>query len=448
MMKVCKFGGSSLADANQVRKVCGIIARDKERRLVVVSAPGKADDADTKMTDLLIDCANKKTAGSDYKAVLDRIIGKYRDIAEGFGLGGGIMEAISADLNSRLNARGLTDKEFMDSMKAAGEDNSAKLIAECLKSLGLAARYVNPLDAGLILSVENGSVKVPASSYEAMKRTLKADDIIVFPGFFGYSEEGRVVTFPRGGSDITGAILAAAVKADVYENFTDVDYIYTVSPKTVANPRPIYSITYNEMRELAYSGFSVLHDEALLPSEKAGVPIHLLNTNNPDKGGTVISNEKSRNDVITGIACNKDFVGITMYKRLMNKEVGFLKRLMDIFYDEKISIEHLPTSIDSVSVIVKRENIEGRLDGIVGRIKTELEVDELMVDDDIALVAIVGENMNNRIGILARICSAISDQYINIIVVCQGASQNNIIIGVRNGDSDNAVKALYKTFIL
>ncbi len=448
MMKVCKFGGSSLADANQVRKVCGIIARDKERRLVVVSAPGKADDADTKMTDLLIDCANKKTAGSDYKAVLDRIIGKYRDIAEGFGLGGGIMEAISADLNSRLNARGLTDKEFMDSMKAAGEDNSAKLIAECLKSLGLAARYVNPLDAGLILSVENGSVKVPASSYEAMKRTLKADDIIVFPGFFGYSEEGRVVTFPRGGSDITGAILAAAVKADVYENFTDVDYIYTVSPKTVANPRPIYSSTYNEMREVAYSGFSVLHDEALLPSEKAGVPIHLLNTNNPDKGGTVISNEKSRNDVITGIACNKDFVGITMYKRLMNKEVGFLKRLMDIFYDEKISIEHLPTSIDSVSVIVKRENIEGRLDGIVGRIKTELEVDELMVDDDIALVAIVGENMNNRIGILARICSAISDQYINIIVVCQGASQNNIIIGVRNGDSDNAVKALYKTFIL
>jgi aspartate kinase len=238
------------------------------------------------------------------------------------------------------------------------------------------------------------------------------------------------------------------VKADVYENFTDVDYIYTVSPKTVTNPKPIYTITYTEMRELAYSGFEVLHDEALLPAEKAGVPIHLLNTNNPEKGGTVISGEKSRSEVITGIACNKNFVGITMYKRLMNKEVGFLKKLMDIFYDEKISIEHLPTSIDSVSVIVKQENIRGKLDKIVDRIKNELKVDEINVDSDIALVAIVGENMNNRIGILARICSAISDQYINVIGVCQGASQNNIIIGVRNNDSANAVKAIYKAFIL
>jgi aspartate kinase len=190
--------------------------------------------------------------------------------------------------------------------------------------------------------------------------------------------------------------------------------IYTVSPKTVTNPKPIYTITYNEMRELAYSGFDVLHDEALLPAEKAGVPIHLLNTNNPDRGGTVISKEKNRSDIITGIACNKDFVGITMYKRLMNKEVGFLKKLTDIFYDEKISIEHLPTSIDSVSVIVKQEDIKGKQDKILGRIKVELEVDELKVDNDIALVAIVGENMNNRIGILARICSAISDQYINV----------------------------------
>lgn len=447
-MKVCKFGGSSLADANQVRKVCGIIGKDRERKIVVVSAPGKINDDDIKITDLLIDCAEKKKKGADFGETFDKIIGKYRNIAAGFCLGDEIIDAIASDINARLNAQGLSDKEFMDSMKAAGEDNSAKLVALCLCSLGLKAKYVSPKEAGLILSVENGSVKVPESSYRAMKSALRADETIVFPGFFGFSAEGRVVTFPRGGSDITGAILAAAVDAEVYENFTDVDYIYTVSPRTVKNPKPIYSITYNEMRELSYSGFSVLHDEALLPAEKAGVPIHLLNTNNPDHGGTIISNEKNQSDVITGIACNKDFIGITMYKRLMNKEIGFLKKLMDIFYDEGISIEHLPTSIDSVSVIVKQENIGGKLDKIVERIKSELEVDELMVDKDIALVAIVGENMNNRIGILARICSAISDQYINIIVVCQGASQNNIIIGVKNNDSANAVKALYKAFIL
>ncbi len=225
------------------------------------------------------------------------------------------------------------------------------------------------------------------------------------------------------------------------------DYIYTVSPN-VKNPKPIYSITYHEMRELSYSGFGVLHDETLLPAEKANVPIHLKNTNNPTNKGTVISNEKTENDIITGIACNKDFVSLTMYKRMMNKEVGFLKRLMDIFYEEKISIEHVPTSIDSISVIVKKENLGAKLETIKNRIENELQVDNLVIENDIALVAIVGENMNNRIGILSRICGAISDQYINVITVCQGASQNNIIIGVKNSDSDSAVRSLYKTFIL
>jgi aspartate kinase len=447
-MKVSKFGGSSLADANQVKKVCDIIISDPDRRIIVVSAPGKINDSDTKMTDLLIECANLKTQGSDYRPVLEKIINKYRNIAQGFNLSDAILGVIEQDLEARLNDESLSPAEFMDSMKASGEDNSAKLVTECLKSLGVNASYLSPKAAGLILKNDNGNVSIVESSYETLKTTLKSEGVIIFPGFFGYSSEGKVLTFSRGGSDITGAILAAAVKADVYENFTDVDYIYTVNPRTVKNPKPIYSITYHEMRELSYSGFGVLHDETLLPAEKANVPIHLKNTNNPTNKGTVISNEKTENDIITGIACNKDFVSLTMYKRMMNKEVGFLKRLMDIFYDEKISIEHIPTSIDSISVIVKEEYLGSKLDKIKERIEKELQVDQLIIEKGIALIAIVGENMNNRIGILSRICGAISDQYINVITVCQGASQNNIIIGVKNSDSDSAVRSLYKTFIL
>jgi aspartate kinase len=448
IMKVCKFGGSSLADANQVKKVCDIIKGDPDRKIIVVSAPGKINDSDIKITDLLIECANQKLSGGDYKTVLNKIVDKYRNIALGFNLNESILDTINKDLESRIDDKSLSASEFMDSMKAAGEDNSAKLVAHCLKSLGVDASYLSPKAAGLILKKEHGNVTVLDSSYAALKNSLKSDGIIIFPGFFGYSAEGKVLTFSRGGSDISGAILAAAVKADVYENFTDVDYIYTVSPKTVKNPKPIYSITYHEMRELAYSGFGVLHDETLLPAEKANVPIHLKNTNNPNNKGTVISNVKTENDIITGIACNKDFVSLTMYKRMMNKEIGFLKRLMDIFYEEKISIEHVPTSIDSISVIVKKENLGAKLETIKARIENELQVDNLVIENDIALVAIVGENMNNRIGILTRICGAISDQYINVITVCQGASQNNIIIGVKNSDSDSAVKSLYKAFIL
>ncbi|NMA38006.1 MAG: aspartate kinase, partial [Papillibacter sp.] len=384
-MKVSKFGGSSLADANQVKKVCDIIISDPDRRIIVVSAPGKINDSDTKMTDLLIECANLKTQGSDYKPVLERIINKYRNIAQGFNLSDAILGVIEQDLEARLNDKSLSPAEFMDSMKASGEDNSAKLVTECLKSLGVNASYLSPKAAGLILKNENGNVSIVESSYETLKTTLKSEGVIIFPGFFGYSSEGKVLTFSRGGSDITGAILAAAVKADVYENFTDVDYIYTVNPRTVKNPKPIYSITYHEMRELSYSGFGVLHDETLLPAEKANVPIHLKNTNNPTNKGTVISNEKTENDIITGIACNKDFVSLTMYKRMMNKEVGFLKRLMDIFYDEKISIEHIPTSIDSISVIVKEEYLGSKLDKIKERIEKELQVDQLIIEKGIAL---------------------------------------------------------------
>lgn len=446
-MKVCKFGGSSLADTNQVEKVRSIVKSDPERRIVVVSAPGKSDKNDIKITDLLIECIRLVKKELPYRNVLKRIVDKYKKIADGFGVDELFVNSIEEDLNKRLT-NNINERDYLDNIKAAGEDNSARLIAECFKKRGINAVYINPRDAGLILREENGYVSTLDESYLNLSKLNYIEETVVFPGFFGYSETGKVITFSRGGSDITGAILAAATNARMYENYTDVDYVFTVDPGIVDSPKPIHSITFSEMRELSYSGFGVLNDEALIPAEKANIPIHLLNTNNPDTMGTIISNTKSETAVVTGIACNTGFCSITMYKQLMNKEIGFLKKVMDIFYNEKISIEHVPTGIDSVSIIYKGESLDDcRLSRISSSLQQELMVDKIDVEKDIALIAIVGQNMNNHVGILAQICNTISQEGINIIVVCQGASQNNIIIGVKDEDYKKAIKALYKSLI-
>ena len=259
-MKVAKFGGTSLADAAQIRKVAGIVTSDPERRLIVVSAPGKRNKADTKVTDLLIACAQQHLATGAAAKELQAVVDRYAEIARDLGLAGELAERIEADLRARLATSTADPGQFLDTMKAAGEDNSARLFAAYLQSRGAPAHYVSPRDAGLVLSHEFGNAQVLPESYENLAKLRDAPGITIFPGFFGYSPEGAVVTLPRGGSDITGSILAAAVKADVYENFTDVDSVFVANPSVVRNPQAIPELTYREMRELSYAGFSVFHE--------------------------------------------------------------------------------------------------------------------------------------------------------------------------------------------
>ena len=264
-MKVCKFGGTSLASAEQIKKVCDIVVSDSNRKVVVVSAPGKRYSDDTKVTDLLIQLANSLISNNNAEEELKAVVERYRDIAEGLNLTNEIICDIESNLKIRMEKNLNSNEKLMDCMKAAGEDNSAKIVASYLKSIGYNAKYINPKDAGLFLSDEYGNARVLPQSMKNLKKLNDIEGILIFPGFFGYSLSGEVVTFPRGGSDITGSILAAALKVDLYENFTDVDNVYSANPKLIKNPKPISILTYREMRELAYAVFSVLHEETIAP---------------------------------------------------------------------------------------------------------------------------------------------------------------------------------------
>lgn len=447
-MKVVKFGGTSLASADQIRKVCRIVTSDPERRLVVVSAPGKRNKEDTKVTDMLIAAAKAKLEKGTAEAELKALVGRFADIAAELGLSNGIVESITNDLKSRLEGDTSNFGKFMDSLKAAGEDNCAKLVAEYLKNTGVDARYVNPGDAGLLLSDEFGNAQVLPESYDNLRTLRDAPGISIFPGFFGYSLKGDVVTLPRGGSDITGSILAAAVEADLYENFTDVDSVFSVNPNIVKDPCPIHELTYREMRELSYAGFSVFHEEALLPVFIKGIPVRIKNTNNPDAPGTTIL--KSRSNItrpVVGIANDSGFCCIYMSKYLMNREVGFGRKILQILEEERLSYEHIPSGIDNMSVILKQDQLDKtKEERIVNRIRDEMSVDDIYVQRDLALVMIVGEGMQHTVGIASRATGAFAGSSINIEMINQGASEVSILFGVKASDGTNAVKALYNEF--
>ena len=291
-MKIAKFGGSSLATADLIKSVCDIITAEPARRLVVVSAPGKRAAADVKVTDLLIATAEARMTNHSGEPELDRVKERFAEIATGLGLPDESLQTIIADLEERLSQVPADEALFMDTMKAAGEANCARLVAEFLRACGHEAHCIDPREAGMILSDEPGNARVLRQSYGQLRQLRERPGISVFPGFFGYSEAGRLVTFPRGGSDITGAILAAAVDAELYENFTDVDSVFAANPNVVDDPSPVAEITYREMRELSYAGFSVLHDEALEPVFHAGIPVAVKNTKNPLSPGTRIVRER------------------------------------------------------------------------------------------------------------------------------------------------------------
>lgn len=447
-MKVAKFGGTSLASADQIKKVCSIVTSDPERRLVVVSAPGKRFKEDIKVTDMLIACAKAGLQNGIADKELQAVITRYADIASELGVTGDIVQTISDDLTARVNGDKSNSGRYMDSLKAAGEDNCAKLVAAYLQSTGMEARYVSPKDAGLLLSDEFGNAQVLPESYDNLKYLSGLPGITIFPGFFGYSLNGEVVTLPRGGSDITGSIVAAAVNADLYENFTDVDNVYSVNPNFIKSPRPIHELTYREMRELSYAGFSVFHEEALVPVFQKGIPVRIKNTNNPGAPGTTIVKERYNiTDPVIGIASDTGFCFIYISKYLMNREVGFGRKILQILEEEHISFEHIPSGIDNMSIILKQNLLDDQKEArIVERVKMELAVDDISVDKDLALVMIVGEGMRNTLGITARAATALSGARINLEMINQGPSEVSMMFGVKADESDKAVRALYEEF--
>lgn len=447
-MNVVKFGGTSCACAEQIKKVCEVILDDSLRKVVVVSAPGKRHKSDIKVTDLLISCAKAFIERQDAELELEQVVKRYANIIEELDMDKSFIDEIRMDIKKRLYSDVDDEEKFTDLLKAAGEDNCAKLIARYLRKLGKNARYVNPREAGLLLSDEYANARVLPIAYENLAKLRHMEGIVIFPGFFGYSPAGDVVTFPRGGSDITGSILAAALDAEIYENYTDVDSVFSANPNIVDNPDPIFDITYREMRELSYAGFSVLHEETLEPVYRKGIPVAIKNTNNPKSIGTLISAKRTaRKNPVVGIASQGGFSSIYLSKYLMNKEIGFGRKVLHILEDEAIPFEHMPSGIDNLSVVVKEEYLEkNKEDRILKRLKDELKADVVNIERNLALIMVVGEGMMQTIGIASKATSALTKTEVNIEMINQGSSEVSMMFGVRERDANIATKALYNVY--
>lgn len=446
-MKVAKFGGSSLADANQFRKVGEIIKADPKRKFIVVSAPGKRHDKDFKITDLLIQLGNAYINNEKYKSYYITIMDRFSKIIKELNLSDDLIFQIEEKIKKFMDSD-LNRADKLNSFKAIGEDSSAKILSSYLRSLGLDAKYVNPKDAGIIVKNDlNGAQMIPEKIADIYTLREK-EGILVIPGFYGYTEDDVLTTFSRGGSDITGAIIAAGVKAELYENFTDVDSVYSVNPSIVENPKEIKVLTYREMRELSYAGFSVFHDEALIPAVQAKIPVCIKNTNNPSAPGTMIVAEREPDErCVVGIASDTGFTSIYVSKFLMNREIGFGRKLFQIFEEENVSFEHAPSGIDDMSVIVRDSQLtEEKEKIIVDRIKNELKADTVSVHRDLALIMVVGEGMKETIGMAQTATTALGEAKVNIEMINQGSSEVSIMFGIKSDGLHRAIRSMYKAF--
>lgn len=446
-MKVAKFGGSSVANGNQIEKIGAIIKSDPERKFVVVSAPGKRHQDDTKMTDLLIQLGNIAFQNKPYMDNLTVIMNRFSEIVEELGISRTLVDDIRNNIQAIIG-NNESNQMKMDALKSIGEDSSAKLVSEYLKTIGLNARYLNPKDAGIIVSNEPGNAQILPESFSELYKLRQYDEIAVIPGFFGFTIEGKLMTFSRGGSDITGSIVAAGIKAELYENFTDVDSVYTVNPSIVSNPKEITTLTYKEMRELSYAGFSVFHDEALIPAFQQKIPVCIKNTNNPDAPGTMIVSEKNRSSkCVVGIASSKGFSSLYVSKYLMNREVGFGRKLLQILERENISFEHAPSGIDEMSVIIRNSQLSAAKEEIiVNKIKDELHPDKITFHRDLAMIMIVGEGIVSTLGIAQKATTALTDAHVNIEMINQGSSEVSIMFGIQSEGLDRAIQSLYNAF--
>lgn len=448
LMKVVKFGGSSLASATQLQKVLDIVQSDSDRRFIVVSAPGKRSLEDTKVTDALIKYYKAYTSEKDVTEHQEWIIKRYQSIIDELDLGAKILEKISTAI-IELASLPIEHNDFLyDAFLAAGEDNNAKLIAEYFKKNGLSAKYVHPRQAGLFVTSEPGNARILPSSYDKLEELIDSDEILVIPGFFGVTIDDQICTFSRGGSDITGSIVAAGVKADLYENFTDVDGIFAAHPGVVHHPHSIPELTYREMRELAYAGFSVLHDEALIPAYRGKIPLVIKNTNNPTHPGTRIVLEHTGETIpVVGIAGDDKFVSINISKYLMNREVGFGRKVLQILEELNIRWEHMPTGIDDMSIVLReRELTPIKEQEIISRLTRDLGVDELEIEHGLSIIMIVGENMKSHIGVTATATKALSDKRINLEMISQGSSEVSVMFVIKTEQEKAAIKALYEAF--
>lgn len=436
MSKVVKFGGSSLADANQFQKVYRIINEDKERRYVVPSAPGKRFKEDTKVTDLLHKAYNAKTE-NEFRVLFNEIKQRYQDIIDGLGLDFSLDEEFDVMEKNFINGLG------EDYAMSRGEYLNGLLLAHYLGFTFIDAKDVIFID-------QYGKYDVQKTD-EILSKRLSEVEYAVIPGFYGTldTDDMQIKTFSRGGSDITGAIVAKNAGADLYENWTDVSGFLVADPRIVKNPAVIETITYKELRELSYMGASVLHEDSVFPVRKAGIPINIKNTNSPNDPGTLIveSTCHKPSHVITGIAGTKGFATIMIEKDMMNSEIGFARRVLQVFEEHHISFEHMPSGIDTMTIIVNTEDFIDKEQDILAAIHREVDPDSIVLESDLSLIAVVGRGMKASRGVAAKVFKALAKENINIKMIDQGSSELNIIIGVRNCYFAPAIKAIYKEFI-
>ena len=435
MVKVVKFGGSSLASADQFKKVGNIIRSDESRRFVVPSAPGKRFKEDTKVTDMLYKCYAEAEAGKAFDKQLKAIEDRYNEIIKGLGLKLSLKENFET-IRKNFEAK-------------AGEDYAASR-GEYLNGIVM-ANYLGYefVDAATVVCFDKNGEFDAEKTNKTMAARLKGVEKAVIPGFYGAMPNGTVKTFSRGGSDVTGSIVARAIKADIYENWTDVSGFMVADPRIVENPKSIDIITYRELRELSYMGASVLHESAIFPVRKEGIPINIRNTNAPeDKGTMIVETTCNRPDcIITGVAGKKGFVSISIDKDMMNSEIGFGRKVLQVFEDNGISFEHMPSGIDTMTVFVHQDEFVEKEQKVLAELHRAVSPDSIDLESDLALIAVVGRGMKNNSGIAANIFSALAKAKINIKMIDQGSSELNIIIGVLEEEFETAFKAIYNAFV-
>ena len=436
MRKVVKFGGSSLASAEQFKKVGDIIRSDSERKFVVPSAPGKRNSKDTKVTDMLYACYETAEKDEDFKEQLKAIKARYEEIISGLSL------TLSLDSEFKKIDENFKKKAGKDYAASRGEYLNGIIMAHYLK-------YTFVDAAEVIFFDENGDFDADKTN-KVLSERLEKTDCAVVPGFYGALPDGTVHTFSRGGSDITGSIVAKAVKADVYENWTDVSGFLVADPRIIDNPEGIETITYKELRELSYMGATVLHEDAIFPVRKEGIPINIRNTNAPEDNGTWIVESTCQKSkyVITGIAGKKGFCAVNIEKDMMNSEIGFGRKVLQAFEDNGISFEHVPSGIDTMTVFVHQDEFIHKEQKVVGSIHRLANPDSIDIESDLALIAVVGRGMRATRGTAGRIFSALAHVNVNVKMIDQGSSELNIIIGVANSDFEAAIKAIYDIFVI
>lgn len=434
-IKVCKFGGTSMADGNIIRSVAKIVNSDEDRRYVVVSAPGKRFSGDIKVTDLLYECSDEAATGMKRSEVFSKIRTRFLSIEKEIGMDIGL-EAMLDEIEWNI-------------VSGAGKDYCASR-GEYLSGRIMAAVLGVPfVDAADVIQFKADGT-LDESTYSLMASVLKKYPRAVIPGFYGKGADGKIKTFSRGGSDITGAIVARAVKASLYENWTDVSGFFACDPRIVSSPRCIDELSYQELRELSYMGANVLHSESIFPVKSAGIPIRIRNTFRPEDEGTLIvatSGRRREDNVVTGIAGKKDFTVILLEKSMMNSEIGFAAKVLEVLSRHGISFEHLPSGIDTMSVVIDNKYLENDdLGAILEEIREAVRPDHIYTHENIALVATVGHGMARSVGTSARLFKALSEAGINVIMIDQGSSELNIIVGVAGEDCAPCIRAIYREF--